>query len=61
MNATTYAVKYESSRPAGNFRDTVTLARKWALVTLGKSYGYTVVSRFGTKDAAERALAKLAA
>lgn len=57
----TYAIKYETSRPAGNWRDTIQLTRKWALVRMNKSYGYTVVSRFGSKEAAERALSKAAA
>jgi hypothetical protein len=56
----TLAVKYEASRPAGNWRDTVSLTRKWALVRMSKGYGYTVLSRFGSKEAAERALAKAA-
>ena len=55
-----YAVKYESSRPAGNWSDTITLKRKWALVRMNK-YGYTVLSRFASQAAAERALAKVAA
>lgn len=57
----TYAIKYESSRPAGDWKNTVTLTRKWALVRMSKGYGYTVLSRFGSKESAERALAKAAA
>lgn len=52
-----YSVKFESSRPAGNWRDTVPLKRKWALVKLSPHFGYTVISRFSSKEAAERALA----
>lgn len=47
-----YAVKYEASRPAGNFRDTVPLKRHWALVRLSQPYGYVVIRRYATRDAA---------
>jgi hypothetical protein len=56
----TYAVKFESSRPVGDWKNTVALKRKWALVRMGK-IGFTVLSRFGSKEAAQRALAKLTA
>jgi hypothetical protein len=56
-----YAVKFEDSRPAGNFRDVITLRRKWAVVRMAKPFGYAVVSRFSTKEAAEQAAAKLRA
>ena len=54
----TYAVKFESSRPVGDWKNTVTLKRKWALVRMGR-IGFTVLSRFGSKEAAERAKRRL--
>jgi hypothetical protein len=56
---TEYSIKNETSRPAGNFRDSVPLKRQWALVKNQKPYGYTVISRFSTKEAAEAALKNL--
>ena len=49
-----YAIKYEPTRPAGNYRDVIRLRRQWALV-----YGRTVLSRYATRAAAERALLAL--
>lgn len=56
-----YKVVFEASRPASSLKlDNVPLKRKWALVRVGKHYGYTVISRFASKEAAEAALAKIA-
>jgi len=41
-------------------QDNVSLKRQWALVSVGRVYGYTVISRFASKEAAEAALAKIA-
>ena len=55
-----YAVKFEPTRPAGNFRDVIRLRRQWALVRMAPSYGYAVLRRYATKQSALRALAALA-
>jgi hypothetical protein len=53
-----YAIKFQPTRPAGNFRDTVRLTRQWALVRLA-GIGHAVISRYASKAAAEQALAKV--
>jgi hypothetical protein len=58
-DAKKYAVKFESSRPAGDWKSVVSLKRKWALVRFGNGVGYTVVSRFGSQEAAQFALEKV--
>jgi hypothetical protein len=55
-----YKVVFEPSRPNRSMRqDNVSLKRQWALVSVGRVYGYAVISRFATKEAAEAALKKL--
>jgi hypothetical protein len=51
-----FAIKYEASRPAGDFKNVIRLSRKWALVRMNPGYGYTVLSRFNTQESAQRAL-----
>lgn len=55
------AVKYEASRPDGRFGPGVRLKRKWALVRYasGNRGFHTVISRFSTQAAAEKAMKKL--
>jgi hypothetical protein len=53
-----YAIKFEPTRPAGNYRDVIRLRRQWALVRRA-GIGYAVLSRYATKDSALRALATL--
>ena len=54
-----YAIKFEPTRPAGNFRDVIRLRRQWALVRIAPSFGYAVLRRYATQQAAQRALAAL--
>jgi hypothetical protein len=54
-----YAIKFEPTRPAGNYRDVIRLRRQWALVRMAPSFGYAVLGRYATKDSALRALATL--
>jgi hypothetical protein len=49
-----YAVKFEPTRPAGNFRDVIRLRRQWALV-----HGHAVLRRYATEQSALRALSAL--
>ena len=53
-----YAIKFEPTRPAGNYRDVIRLRRQWALVRRA-GIGYAVLGRYTTKDSALRALATL--
>ena len=53
-----YSVQKQTSVPVGNWRDVRPLVRQWALVKKNRGIGYTVVSRYATKEAAERAMTK---
>jgi hypothetical protein len=53
-----HAIKFEPTRPAGNYRDVIRLRRQWALVRRA-GIGYAVLGRYATKDSALRALATL--
>ena len=54
-----YAIKFEPTRPAGNYRDVIRLRHQWALVRTAPAYGYAVLRRYATRAAAERALLAL--
>jgi hypothetical protein len=58
IDAMQYAIKFEPTRPAGNYRDVIRLRRQWALVRRA-GIGYAVLGRYATKDSALRALATL--
>ena len=53
-----HAIKFEPTRPAGNYRDVIRLRRQWALVRRA-GIGYAVLGRYATQHAAQRALAAL--